>query len=102
MLGIGFGYKFRDFELNVSYTPRIAFTDVFSVSLNCFFGETKERRREEQISALLVEALDHFREGDYENALSAIDAVLELDPRDDVALSLKKSIEELNSIQDPE
>jgi hypothetical protein len=94
MLAVGFGYRFRDIELNVSYTPRIAFPNIFSVSINFFFGETKQRRREEQISALLIEALEHFNNGDYENALALTTEVLELDPKNGVALTLKESIEE--------
>jgi hypothetical protein len=100
MLGVGFGYKFRDIELNVSYTPRIAFTNVISVSVNFFFGETKQRRREERITALLIEALDFFREGDYDNARAAADEVLAMDSRNEIALSLNESIEEKISIQE--
>ena len=94
MLSVGFGYKLRDVELNASYTPRIAFPNIFSVSVNFFFGETKQRRREEQITSLLIEALELFQEGDFENALASTDKVLELDPKNKMALSLKKSIEE--------
>lgn len=94
MLSVGFGYKLRDVELNASYTPRIAFPNIFSVSVNFFFGETKQRRREEQITSLLIEALELFQEGDFENALASTDKVLELDPTNKMALSLKESIEE--------
>ena len=94
MLSVGFGYKLRDVELNASYTPRIAFPNIFSVSVNFFFGETKQRRREEQITSLLIEALELFQEGNFENALASTDKVLELDPKNKMALSLKKSIEE--------
>jgi hypothetical protein len=94
LLGVGFGYRFRDIELNVSYTPRLAFTDVISVSVNFFFGETKLRRRDEQITSLLIEALDSFREGDYDTSRAAADEVLALDPKNEIALSLKESIEE--------
>ena len=68
--------------------------NIFSVSVNFFFGETKQRRREEQITSLLIEALELFQEGDFENALASTDKVLELDPKNKMALSLKKSIEE--------
>ena len=94
MLSVGFGYKLRDVELNASYTPRIAFPNIFSVSVNFFFGETKQRRREEQITSLLIEALELFQEGNFENALASTDKVLELDPTNKMALSLKESIEE--------
>jgi hypothetical protein len=93
MFSVGFGYKFRDMELNASYTPRLAFPNIFSVSVNFFFGETKKRRRDEKISSLLVEALEQFQNGHYEDAVVLVDAVLELDHRNSMALSLKESIE---------
>ena len=94
MFSVGFGYKFRDIELNASYTPRIAFPNIFSVSVNFFFGETKKRRMDERITSLLIEALEQFQNGDFENGLASTDRVLELDPGNSMALSLKKSIEE--------
>lgn len=94
MLSAGFGFRLRDVELNASYTPRIAFPNILSVSANFFFGETKQRRRDEQITSLLIEALELFQEGDFENALTSTDKVLELDPHNKMALSLKESIEE--------
>jgi len=98
MLGVGFGYRFRDIELNVSYTPRIEFPNVFSVSLNFFFGETKTRRRNEQITSLLIQALEQFEEARYEEALETTNSVLELDPRNKIALSLKDTIEAIEKI----
>jgi len=100
MFSVGFGCKFRDVELNASYTPRIAFPNIFSVSVNFFFGETRERRRNEQISSLLIEALEQFQKGDYDNALVSVDKVLELDPKNSMALSMKKSIEESLKVED--
>ena len=98
MLSAGLGYRFRDIELNASYTPRIAFPNIFSVSLNFFFGETKQRRREEKVTSLLIEALDYFHAGDFESALLSAEQVLELDPKNEIALSLKDSIEESKRI----
>ena len=100
MLSVGFGYKFRDVELNVSYTPRIAFPNVISVSVNFFFGETKKRRVDEKISSLLIEALEQFQAGSYEKALASVEQVLELDPKNSMALSLKESIQDRMKIED--
>lgn len=99
MLAVGFGYKFRDIELNVSYTPRIEFPNLFSVSLNFFFGETKTRRRNERITSLLIEALEHLEQGNYDEADRAADQVLELDPKNDLALSLKDTIESIKKVE---
>lgn len=98
MLGVGFGYRFRDIELNASYTPRIEFPNVFSVSVNFYFGETKTRRRNEQITSLLIEALEQFEDANYDEALKTADGVLELDPGNMIALLLKDSIETIEKI----
>lgn len=86
--------------MSASYTPRVAFPNIFSVSLNFFFGETKQRRREERITSLLIEALDYFHAGEFESALLSAEQVLELDPKNEIALSLKDSIEESMRIEE--
>jgi hypothetical protein len=101
MLSVGFGYRFRDMELNASYTPRIEFPNIFSVSVNFFFGETKKRRMDEQITSLLIEALERFSNGDYEQALASVESALELDPKNSMGLSLKESIEERMKVDEP-
>jgi hypothetical protein len=99
MLALGLGYKFRDIELNVSYTPRLEFRNLFSVSLNFFFGETKTRRRNERITSLLIQALDQFEEGRYEQAYATADQVLELDSKNELALSLQDTINSLKNVE---
>jgi hypothetical protein len=99
MLALGLGYKFRDLELNVSYTPRLEFRNLFSVSLNFFFGETKTRRRNERITSLLIQALDQLKEGRYEEAHDTADRVLEIDPRNELALSLQDTITSLKNVE---
>ena len=98
MLAVGLGYKFRDIELNASYTPRIDFPNVFSVSLNFFFGETKSRRLNERITSLLIKALEQFEDASYDEALQSANSVLELDPGNKIALSLKDTIEKIEKI----
>jgi hypothetical protein len=98
MLGVGFGYRFGDIELHASYTPRIELPNMFSVALNLYFGETKARRREEQITSLLIEALEQFKYAHYDEALQSINGVLELDPSNRIALSLKETIENVDKI----
>jgi hypothetical protein len=98
MLGVGFGYRFRDIELNVSYTPRIEFPNVFSVSVNFYFGETKTRRRDEQITSLLIESLEQFEASHYDEALQSVDKVLELDPGNKIALSLRQTIQKIENL----
>jgi hypothetical protein len=98
MLAVGLGYKWRDLELNASYTPRISFPNVFSVSLNFFFGETKNRRKDERITSLLIDALEQFEDARYDEALESANRVLELDPGNKIALSLKDTIEKIEKI----
>jgi hypothetical protein len=98
MLGVGFGYRFRDIELHASYTPRIELPNIFSLALNFYFGETKTRRRNEQITSLLIEALEQFEDAQYDEALQSINGVLELDPSNRIALSLKETIENVDKI----
>jgi len=69
------------------------------VSLNFFFGETKTRRRNERITSLLIEALEHLEQGNYDEADRAADQVLELDPKNDLALSLKDTIESIKKVE---
>jgi hypothetical protein len=99
MLAVGFGYKWRDIELNVSYTPRIEFRNLFSVSVNFYFGETKNRRREERMTTHMIEALEQFEKGDYEAALLSVEEVLAIDPKYDLALSLKDTIESIQKVE---
>jgi hypothetical protein len=99
MLGVGFGYRFRDIEFNVSYTPRLEFRNMFSVSLNFFFGETKIRRREERITSLMIHSLEQFKKGLYEEASKTADQVLDIDPDNKMALSMKDSIERIQTVE---
>jgi hypothetical protein len=99
MLAVGFGYKFRDIELNASYTPRLEFRNVFSVSLNFFFGETRARRRDERITSLLIQALDQFEEGRYEESYESANQVLAIDSKNELALSLQDTITSIKNVE---
>ncbi|MCK4925210.1 MAG: UPF0164 family protein, partial [Spirochaetes bacterium] len=93
MLSLGFGYRYRDMRLNVSYTPTLAFYNMFSVSFTYSFGEYKKLMLEREIEDKLMEALELYRAEQYEEALGAVDEVLELDPKNRRAGSLKHIIE---------
>ena len=93
MLSLGFGYRYRDMRLNVSYTPTLAFYNMFSVSFTYSFGEYKKLMLEREIEDKLMEALELYRAEQYEEALGAVDEVLELDPKNRRAGSLKHTIE---------
>jgi hypothetical protein len=92
MLGVGFGYRNRDFNIYASYTPSIAFRNMMSVSVEFTFGQTKSIELEKQIDRLMVEALDLFGEKKYDKAIGNIDRVLELDSNNRRARLLKKVI----------
>jgi hypothetical protein len=102
MLGVGFGYRFRDIELHASYTPRLEFPNIFSVSINFYFGETKTRRRDEQITSLMIQSLEQFEAHHYDEALQSTEMILELDPQNKIALSLQSSIVKIQSVNGDE
>jgi hypothetical protein len=92
MFSFGFGYRFRDARLNVSYTPSLAFYDVFSISFTYSFGEYRKYILMQEIEEKLMEALALYRNEQYEDALVVVDEVLELDPKNKRAGSLRNTI----------
>ncbi len=92
MFAVGVGYKRKDIEINVSYTPSLVFRNMVSVSLNFFLGETETRLKEKKIEAYLVVALEYFGEKRYQEALEFVDKVLKLDPKNKRALNLRETI----------
>jgi hypothetical protein len=102
MLGVGFGYRNKDFNIYASYTPSMAFRNMMSVSVEFTFGQTKSQAIEKEIDRLMVQALDLFVEKKYEEALKNIDKVMALDPNNRRARLLKKVIQNethVNSIE---
>jgi hypothetical protein len=94
MFAAGIGFKRKDVELNVSYTPSLVFKNMISISLNFFFGETEENIREKKVEAYLIVALEFFKESRYEEALEQVNKVLDIDPKNRRASALKDAIEE--------
>jgi len=92
MLGVGFGYRNKDFNIYASYTPSLAFRNMMSVSIEFTFGQTKSQAIEKEIDRLMVKALDLFGEKKYDEALGNIERVLELDSNNRRARLLKKVI----------
>jgi len=93
MFSIGLGYKRNDLQINVSYTPTIAFYNMMSVSLSYSFGEQEKEKKEIEVEILLIKAFKLFSERQYQEALDVIAKVLEIDPKNPRALSLKKTME---------
>jgi len=93
MFSLGLGYKRKDLQINVSYTPTIAFYNMMSISLSYSFGEEKKEKKEIEVESLLIRAFELFSEGQYQEALDVIERVLEIDPKNPRALSLKMTIE---------
>ena len=100
MFSFGFGYKFRDMRLNASYTPTLAFYDVFSISFTYAFGEYKKYMLTQQVEEKLMKALELYRNEQYEESLVVVDEVLELDPKNKRAISLRNTIEIQIEIRD--
>jgi len=94
IFAIGVSYRKNDLEVSVSYTPSIAFYNMVSVSVSAALGKTKADTRAQKIEEMLLSALEHFQKREYEEALSALDKVLELDRGNERAESLKKIIME--------
>lgn len=100
MFAAGFGYKRKDIELNVSYTPSLVFRNMISVSLNFFLGETEGRLKEKKVEAYLVVALEQFSKGEFDEALELVEKVLQLDPKNERALRLKETIIKKKELED--
>ena len=92
MAGVGFGYRKKDFNINASYTPSLAFRNMMSVSVEFTFGYSEGVEKAKEIERLMVEALDAYKERDYQKAMETADKVFELDPNNRRAKLLKKVI----------
>ncbi len=92
MVGVGFGYRRKDFNIYASYTPSMAFRNMMSVSVEFTFGQTKSQEVVKEVERLMVEALQRFNNNEYKETLIYVEKILELDPRNRRARSLKKII----------
>jgi hypothetical protein len=92
MFAFGVGYRREDMRIQASYSPSIAFTNMFSVSFSYFFGVTRLEERSKEIRTFYMKALDRYKEARYEEALEMVERVLELDPKHKQALQLKEAI----------
>ena len=93
MVGLGLGYRRKDLNINVSYTPSMVFRNMMNVSVEFRFGDSAAEEREKQIDKLMLDALIDYNTGNYESALEVIEKVLELDPRNLRAKQLKRTVE---------
>ena len=87
------GYRRKDLNINVSYTPSMVFRNMMNVSVEFRFGDSAAEEKEKQIDKLMLDALIDYNTGNYESALEVIDKVLELDPRNLRAKQLKRTVE---------
>lgn len=92
MFAVGLGYRTRDIRVQASYSPSLAFLNMFSVSFSYYFGVTRLEEKSKEIGTFYMKALDLYREARYEEALEMVDRVLELDPKRKQALQLKDAI----------
>ena len=93
MVGLGLGYRRKDLNINVSYTPSMVFRNMMNVSVEFTFGDTKALEKERDVERLLVEALESYNRGNNEEALGYVEKVLELESKNRRAKQLKKNIE---------
>ncbi len=92
MLGVGFGYRRRDFNIYASYTPSMEFRNMMSVSVEFTFGRTESMKNKREIERLMVDALELFRNKEYDEALLYVEEVFKLDPNNRRARLLKEVI----------
>ena len=92
MFAVGLGYKRRDLRIQASYSPSLAFANMFSVSFSYYFGETRLEEKSREIEALYTKALEYYREARYEEALEEVEKVLTADPEHKQALTLRGAI----------
>jgi hypothetical protein len=58
MFAVGLGYKRKNIRLDVSYTPSIAFYNMFSVSFTYSFGKTRQREDTQEIDKEVADNLE--------------------------------------------
>jgi hypothetical protein len=92
MVGLGVGYRRKDLNINISYTPSIEFRNMMNVSVEFRFGDTAAEARQKEIEKLMLDALVDYNTGNYEASLEAIEKVLEMDPGNRRARQLKKTV----------
>jgi hypothetical protein len=77
---LGFNFDFEDFTLTAIYNPD--FTDVarFSVSASLKLGDLGRAKQSEIIRKMYAQALRMVNDGDYEEANTALEIILQKDP----------------------
>ena len=93
MIGLGVGYRRKDLNINISYTPSMVFRNMMNVSVEFRFGDAAADAKEKEIEKLVLDALVDYNTGNYETSLEVIEKVLELDPRNLRAKQLKRTVE---------
>jgi tetratricopeptide (TPR) repeat protein len=92
MLGLGFGLRLRDLYLYTSYTPRVEFRNMFTVSMSYRLGETRKIKEQRLAGKLFKTAYKLYEQGKYEEAEKVLNKILEIDSNNSTAQSLKKII----------
>lgn len=92
MFGVGFGYRKKDLRVNVSYTPSLAFYNMMSITVSYAFGEYRRQMQMEKVERLLQQAFDYFNQEMYEQSLSVLQEVLEIDPHNRRAHNLREIV----------
>lgn len=92
MFAFGLGYRRRDMRIQASYSPSLAFANMFSVSFSYYFGISKMEDRSKEIKEFYTKALEYYRDAKYGEALEMVEKVLETDPGHKEALQLKSAI----------
>jgi hypothetical protein len=100
MLGLGFGLRLRDLYLYTSYTPRVEFRNMFTVSMSYRLGETRKIKERRLAGKLFKTAYKLYEQGKYGEAEKVLNTILDMDRRNEAAielLHLVRSMEELGN-----
>ena len=98
MHGLGVGARFKDIYTYASYTPRLEFRNMFTVSMSYRVGETRRMKEKIIIKRLFETAYKLYEHEQYDEAEAVLDKILEFDQENEMAKNLKELIKSQRSI----
>jgi hypothetical protein len=93
MLGLGFGMRMRDLYLYSSYTPRVEFRNMFTVSMSYRIGETRKIQEQKLAGKLFKTAYKLYEQGKYREAEKVLNKILEMDGGNETAQELLQVVQ---------
>lgn len=100
MFAFGLGYRRKDMRIQASYSPSLAFANMFSVSFSYYFGISKLEDRSKDIASLYSKALEYYRDGMYDEALETCEKLLAIEPENKQTILLKEAVLEKKKMKE--